>query len=40
LGTKALGNSHTESVFTSFAWIFWLLAMFVLTAEWWVAFRR
>jgi hypothetical protein len=40
LGVSGSGSSQTVPVFTGFGWVFWLLAMGLLTAEWWAVFRR
>jgi hypothetical protein len=40
LGVTGSGHAPTVPIFTDFAWVFWLLTMGLLTAEWWVAFRR
>jgi hypothetical protein len=40
LGAGGTRSSQTVPVFTDFGWVFWLLTMGLLTAEWWVAFRR
>jgi hypothetical protein len=40
LGHGSGGSSQSVPIYTGFGWVFWLLVMGLLTAEWWVAFRR
>jgi Ca-activated chloride channel homolog len=40
LGAPGNQTAKPAPVLSSVAWIFWLLAMTILTTEWWFAFRR
>jgi hypothetical protein len=40
IGRRSPASIRAVAVLTDVDWIFWLLAMFVLTGEWWFAFRR